>query len=485
MYDHIADFLSQLHDNGELFRVAAEVDTEFEIAEITARLCKKRSDSPALLFENVKGHSIPVVTNLLGSRNRMCKALRGDHIDQVADRLASLWQPDIPEDWVDSLKRVPKLSQLSGLAPKLIKTAVCQQVVKMGSDVNLNDLPMLKSWPEETAASLPQCLIITEHPQTQQRHCSLQQVMQHDPRTLTIGWSLQDPLHQIFQQYKSSNQQMPLAIVIGGDPVIHFAAQFPLPGLADALVLAGYLGEKQLELVKCRSLELQVPAQAEIIIEGYLDTQQQPETQSTTGLPSGFYSTESRGYLLHTSAVTSRSNPVMVTRVVGPPPTEDLWYGRTNARLMLPWIKQYIPELHDLHLPAAGLCRDIVFASIHKAYPMQARKVMQALWSLDPLRAAKLIVVVDATQNVQEEDHIWYCLSSHAHPGRDVIFCEGPGHPDDHAAPIRGVGHKMGIDATHKLPEENHPRDWPNALKSSSAVKDLVTRRWNEYGFPG
>jgi len=485
MYDHIADFLSELEDRGDLCRIAADVDPVFEIAEITSRICTKQGEAPALLFEKVKGHTMPVVTNLLGHRKRMGKALRGDHFDQVAERLSSLWLPDIPEDWVDTLKRVPKLSHLSGLSPRQIKTAICQQVVKMGSDVNLNELPLLQSWPEETAASLHQCLVVTADAQTQKRYCTLHNVMRLDPRSLALSWTQQDPLHQIYQQYQSLNQQMPLAIVVGGDPVVHFAAQFPLPGLADAFVLAGFLGEKQVELVKCRSLNLLVLAHAEIIIEGYIDTQQEPTAELSLGVSSGFYLAETSGYQLHTSAVTSRSNPVMVTRVAGPPPSEDLWYGRANERLMLPWIKQYIPELQDLHLPAAGLCRNIVFASINKTYPMQARKVMQALWSLDPLRSAKWIVVVDSEMNVQDEQEIWYALSSQAHPGRDVLFCEGPTHPEDHAAPIRGVGHKMGIDATRKFPEENHPRNWPNALKSTSAVKDLVTRRWNEYGLPG
>ncbi len=275
---------------------------------------------------------------------------------------------------------------------------------------------------------------------------------------------------------------MPVAISLGGDPVFSCMATAPLPPNADECLLGGLLRGAPIDLVKCRTIDLEVPASAEIVIEGFVDPTELWQTHGAFGDRTGFYSLTGEFPLFHVTAITQRANPIYPTMIAGKPPTEEFWLHKANERIFLPLVRTFIPELVDYNLPRSGAFHNLCFLSIKKTYPMQARKVMNAIWSLRQLMFSKIVVIVDEEVNVQDEEKVWFYVGANVDPGRDVVFSEGPLDILDHAAPRCGVGHKMAIDATRKLPEEGHPRPWPEELRMSRDVKDYVTRRWDQYG---
>lgn len=482
-YENLSDFLTNCEDDGDLIRIAVEVDPALELAEITDRVCKSADGSPVLFFENVQGSALPVVVNLLGSERRICKALRTSTLDELAGRIAGLLQPELPEDWLASLKLVPQFAQLTRLPPKQVKTALCQQVVKMGRDVDLTELPIPRCWPGDAAAVITAGQVFTRHPTTAIRNVGFYPLQVRSPNSLLVHWYPQDVGRLHFREHQHEHRQMPVAVALGGDPVSVWTAHAPLPPHTDECLLAGYLRGQGVELVKCRSIELDVAADAEIVIEGLIDPTAPLETAGPVGRSTGCYSISEDRPVLNVTAVTHRANPVFPAIIPGVPPTEEDWLHKATERLLLPLVRLSLPEVTNIHWPRAGAYRNLLFVSIRKEYPQQARKVMHALWGLSPLMAAKMIVVVDDGVEVQDEERVWFHVGANAHPGRDVVFCEGPTHWDDHAAPVRGLGHKMGIDATRKLPDEGHPRPWPEPLTSTPEIRDRVTRRWAEYGF--
>jgi 4-hydroxy-3-polyprenylbenzoate decarboxylase len=481
-YDSLADFISEIEDDGDLVRVSAQVDAVLEIAEITDRICKSTEGSPAVFFENVKDHSIPVVVNLLGSRKRMCRALSTDSFDRLADRISGLIRPDLPEGLLDSLKLVPQFTQLTKLPPKLVKTGACQQVVKMGRDVDLGELPIPHCWPGDAGPTITMGQVYTRNPQSGVRNVGLYPIEVRDHDSLFVHWDVHHDGWRNFTEYQQAGQQMPLAIALGGDPIYTYMAAAPLPANTDECLLGGFLRGKNIELVKCRSIDLEVPAHAEIVIEGMIDPAAPLDSAGPIGRATGFYSLPEKLPTLQVAALTHRSNPIFPAMIPGRPPMEEFWMGKATERLFLPFIKLFVPELVDLHQPRCGAFRNLLFVSIRKQYPQQARKVMNALWSLNRLMVSKMIVVVDDDVDIHDEEQVWFHVGAQTHPGRDIVFCEGPTHFTDHAAAVRGMGHKMGIDATRKLPDEGHPRQWPDQLEMKQEIKDLVTRRWSEYG---
>jgi 4-hydroxy-3-polyprenylbenzoate decarboxylase len=482
-FDHLADFIAALEDDADLVRIAAPVDPVFEIAEITTRICQLPGGGPALLFENVKGHAIPVVTNLLGSSARMCKALRAESLEQAAGRVAALVHPALPEDWLHTLKLVPQVAHLmTTLPPRAVKTGLCQQVVHLGRDVNLAELPIPHAWPEEAAPTITAGQVFTQHPQSRVRNVGRYPLEVRGRDSLRVHWDMHQGGFRNYTAYRERNQQMPVAVALGGDPVYPYMASAPLPANTDECLFGGFLRGKNIDLVKCRSIELEVPAEAEIVLEGYIDPSAPLETSGPIATATGHYAISQAQPVMQVTAVTRRANPIFPAIIVGAPPTEDYWLGKATERLFLPLVKMVAPELIDLNMPRAGVFRHLLFVSIRKQYPQQARKVMNVLWSLDWLMTAKIIVVVDADVDVHNEEQVWLRVGNNVHPGRDVVFCEGPTHVHDHAAPCRGVGHKMGFDATQKLPEEGHPRPWPAMLAANANIRDLVNGRWHEYG---
>ena len=324
--------------------------------------------------------------------------------------------------------------------------------------------------------------VYTRDPKSGRSSVGMYPLEVRDQSSLAVHWNAHDAGWQTYEHYRRDGRQMPVAVALGGDPVLTYTACAPLPHTTDACLFAGFLRGDNVELVKCRSVDLEIPADAEIVIEGMIDTSSRLEPGGLVAAPTGYYAMAGDAPVLKVTALTHRSNPVYPALILGGPRTESYWLGKANERIFLPLMRMFVPELVDLHMPRAGVFRNLAFASIEKQYPQQARKVMNALWGLDGLMVTKIIVVVDSDVDVHDEERVWLTVGANVHPGRDVLFCEGPTHMDDHAAPERGMGHKLGIDATRKLPEEGHARPWPPQLAMNPEIVELVTRRWEEYG---
>ncbi len=482
-YNSLGDFIAELEDDGNLLRVSAEVDPYLEVAAITDRICKSPGGGPAVFFENVKGRSMPIVVNLQGSHRRMCQVLGVESFDDVAARITGLIQPEVPEGWLETLKLVPQIAQLTRLPPKIVKTGLCQQVVKMGRDVDLRDLPIPHCWPNAAGPTITMGQVYTQNPQTGVRNVGLYPLQVRSGDALSVFWNAHQGGFRNFTRYQQERRQMPVAIALGGDPVYTYMAAAPFPANTDECLLGGFLRGKSIELVRCRSIELEVPADAEIVLEGLIDTTAPLESAGLIAEPTGFYALPCEQPVLQLTALTHRSNPVFPAMILGKPPMEDFWLGKATERIFLPFVKLFVPEIVDLHLPRAGAFRNLLFVSIRKEYPGQARKVMNSLWGFSELMVSKIIIVVDEGVSVFDEEDVWFHVGANVHPGRDVVFCEGPTHLSDHAAPVLGMGHKMGIDATGKLPEEGHPRQWPEPLEMPHEIRERIDQRWNEYGF--
>ncbi|WP_339686938.1 UbiD family decarboxylase [Gimesia maris] len=482
--DHLAEFVSNFEEAGLLVRISSPVETQLEIAAITEQVVKTSptNSAPALLFDQVAGHKIPVLTNLYGSLPRMLQILHTDSLDSIADRVAGLLSPDLPEGWLDSLKMIPQFSQLVNIKPRIVKTASCQQVVKLGRDVNLSEFPLLTCWPEEQFPTITAAQIITFDPETKARFVNARPIQVISNQQLAIRWSQHDAGYQLLQKFHARGQQLPVAIVIGGDPVGLYTAHAPLPKMTDPYAFGGFLRNNALELVRARSIEIDVPAQAEIVMEGFIDPASDPVDVGPVANTTGYYSPAEKVMPLNLSAVTHRANPIWHALIPAGPPAEAGFFAQATERIFLPLLKLMVPELVDIHFPAAGAGRYLMFVSIHKSYPQQARRVVNALWSLESLLSLKLIVVVDDDVNVHDEQQVWYRVSTNLNPGRDLIHSEGPGDDDDHSAAIQGIGHKLGLDATRKTPSEGHPREWPSALKMPAEMLERVQSRLSELG---
>jgi 4-hydroxy-3-polyprenylbenzoate decarboxylase len=481
-FDTLTDYLTALEDGRELVRIPVEVDLRSELAEIVDRVTRQPDGGPAVLFERPAGRAVPVVANLFGSERRMCRVLGIAALDDAGRRMASLVQPELPQGWMEVLRLVPQFAQLVRLPPRSVKAGLCQQVVKLGGDVNLADLPVPQRH-GEIAPVMTLGQVYTRDPETGLRHAALTPLAVRGRTQLAVHWTAHDVGFQHFAAWRAKRQQMPLAVAFGGDPLLALAAACPLPANTDPLLLAGFLRDRAVDVVKCRSLELEVPASAEIVLEGLIDTTLPPERSGPIALASGFYSPPEDVPVAQVTALTHRSNPVFPVLVPAAPAGEQMWINRAIERLFLPLVRLAVPEVVDLQLPAAGAGRNLAFVSIRKQYAGQARKVMHALWGLGWLMTAKLLIIVDAHVNVHAAEEVWFEVGANTHPGRDAVFAEGPAHMDDHAAPVRGMGHKLGLDATRKFPEEGHPRPWPDRLGTTDDIARLVTRRWGEYGF--
>ncbi|MSR56127.1 MAG: menaquinone biosynthesis decarboxylase [Planctomycetaceae bacterium] len=481
-YDHLSEFLNELQDRGELIRISAEVDPALEITEITDRVSKSPAGGPALFFERVKGSTMPVLTNLLGSSARVCRAMGVTSFDEAADRIAGLIRPQAPEGWLEKLKMVPQFAQTAKFPPRVVRNGPCQQVVKLGRDVDLSELPILQCWPLDAGKFITFGQVVTKHPVKGELSVGMHRVQVCDKNSAFMHWHLHHAGYRNFTEYHKLGQQMPIAVSLGGDPVFACMARVPRPPGLDEYQLGGFLRGQCIDLVKCRSIDLEVPASAEIVIEGTIDPTEPWEAAGPFGDRTGFYNLARQFPRLHITAVTHRANPIYPATIFGKPPMEDYWLGKAAERIFLPMLKLLAPEVVDYNMPRAGAFHNLAFVSIKKQYPQQARKVMNAIWSAAPTLCTKIVVVVDEHVDVQNEEQVWFHVGANVHPGRDVVLSEGPTDILDHAAPTCGIGHKLGIDATRKFPEEGHPRPWPEETTMSREVKDFVTQRWAEYG---
>lgn len=489
--DHLADWLAQWHDVRELVRVSAEVDTVYEIAAITDRV-RRDPMGPALLFDRVRGHTIPVVTNVLGSPRRLCAAFGASSLESLSHRIDEWLSLSLPHGRVDTWKLLPRLAELARWPPIIVKSGLCQQVVKLGRDVNLAELPALTMWPGDSAPTITGAQL---HSRAPTEAASTEGVSGEGRRlvgvvTLEIRGrdELLIPLDEssdwrsLLETYRIRGQQMPVAVVLGGDPVTTVAAWAPLPGQTDALVFAGFLRNRPVELVAARSIPLSVPAAAEIVLEGFIDPQAEWVAGGSLARETGFRLTRPAQPVMRVTAMTHRANPVFPAMVPGPAPAESHWLDRACERLLLPLARLWIPELVEWRLPFAGACRHLVFASIRKTFAQQARQVMHALWSLPRLALSKTLIVVDDDVDVRNEEAVWASVAAHVDPARDLVLWDGPADPLDHATATRGVGRKLGIDATRKWPAESADAPTAQPLRWTVEMEDRLRNRWPEFG---
>jgi len=473
----LADFVESLEQAGDLARIEVEVDPELELATITCRVAQARG--PALFFERVKGHHSPVVTNLLGTPGRVCRALGAESLDDLAERFVLSTSPAETAGWLERF-RPGSFFAAARQQPKTVRSGVCQQVVKLGRDVDLAEWPALRCWPSEPRRAITSGVVLTVDPETGQRSLAMPPLEIVDRNRLAVGWHRYHAASRHLVGCRTGAKQLPVAVVLGSDPALVVTATTPLPAEADSYLFAGLLRGKPLEVVKCRSHELEVPADAEIVIEGFVDPAEPLTTIGPVGHDGGYFSLAAPARMLHVTAVTQRTNPIFPAVVAGQPPNETSAIGRVIERLWLPLVRQAVPELVDYTFAEAAGPGRVCIASIRKSFPHHARKVAGALWGLDALMHTKWLVIVDADVVVQDAEAVLLAVGANVHPGRDVFFYDGPPHPRDHAVPSLSAGSAGCIDATAKVPEE-HGGPWPERLAASQQIVELVQTRWSEY----
>jgi len=480
-YRNLGEFVEELDQLGELVRVAVEVDPELEITEIADRVMKTPGGGKALFFEKVKGSSIPLLINALGSKKRMCRALGVEDFSEIAARLEQIIQPQIPTGLMNKIKKLPELAQLAGFAPRTAKKAPCQEKVYEGDNASLDMLPILKCWPLDGGRYFTMAGIYSKDHRSGHRNVGMYRVQQLDARTCAMHWQIHHDGASHCRGYAQAGEKMPVALVLGGDPAISYAASAPLPPGMDEILFAGFLRKKAVELTPCVSLDMEVPAEAEIVVEGYADPNDLV-SEGPFGDHTGYYSMPEMYPRFTVTAITMRKNPIYPATIVGIPPMEDYYMGLATERIFLPAVKMFLPELVDYHLPAFGVFHNFCLVSIHKEYPYHARKVMHALWGLGQLMFSKFIIVVDEDVDVQNIDEVLFHVGAHVDPGRDCFVVDGPVDALDHAAPFLCAGSKMGIDATRKITGEGIAREWPPKINMPEEIIKRVDDRWPEYG---
>ena len=461
---------------GELVVIDTPVDPILEMTEIADRVVKVRG--PALLFMHPKGYSTPVLMNQFGSDRRTCLALRADSYEELAGRVTALTAIEMPQGLRDKLKALSQLKALADLEPRLVKRGVCQEVVQTGDQVDLEALPMLQCWPLDAGRYITLPLVFTRHPKTGARNVGMYRLQVFDKRTTGMHWHIHK---DAADHYRASRSRLEVAVAIGTDPALTYAATAPLPAGVDELLFAGFLRGEAVDLVQCKTVDLQVPAHAEYVLEGYVEVDE-TRREGPFGDHTGYYSLADQYPVLHLTALTHRREPVYATTVVGQAPMEDAYLGKATERLFLPLMKLTLPELVDWDLPKEGGFHNCVLVAIEKQYPLQARKVMHSLWGTGQMQFSKCIVVVDADVDVHDYAKVAWRVLNNVDWKRDVMMGEGPLDVLDHSAPQPLWGGKIGIDATRKGLDEGHAREWPSDVEMAPEVKARVDALWSRLG---
>jgi 4-hydroxy-3-polyprenylbenzoate decarboxylase len=534
-YNDLHEWIAALDRAGELRKIRSEADPILEIAEITDRVSKSNSDKygrggPALLFENVKGHpGARLLINQFGSARRMNLALEVDSLDEVADRIRAFMEVKSPQGFLDKVKMLPMLAEMGKFFPKLVNTGACKDVIQR-DNFSLLDLPILQCWPKDAGRFITLPCVITRDPRTGKRNVGMYRMQVYDARSTGMHWQRQKvaaehyreslrrtvaPPQPAWGQPPSAVQaseasfsamssdatraavdimartsggshlsdtampsgKMEVAVAIGTDPALTFCAIVPAPPDVEEFLIAGFLRQKPVELIKCETVDLEVPAAAEIILEGYVNLDEL-RAEGPFGDHTGFYSLDDLYPVFHLTCITHRKDPIYATTIVGKPPMEDGWMGKAVERIFLPLMKLTIPELVDINLPLEGVFHNLMIVSIRKSYPGQARKVMNAIWSLGQAMFTKCILVVDEDVNVQDLGDVTLKVLNNIDPERDIQFTLGPIDSLDHASRLPNYGSKMGVDATRKWTSEGFTRPWPHEILMDAKTKSLVDSKW-------
>jgi 4-hydroxy-3-polyprenylbenzoate decarboxylase len=483
-YSDFQDFLARLEREGELKRIAEPVDPYLEITEIADRVMKMPGGGPALLFERPKGSEIPLAINVFGSRRRMSMALGTDDIEEIACEIAEMLKPEMPAGGLLGAARelLPRLGVLAKMPPRHDRgPGRCQEVVTLGDDVDLGTLPILHCWPQDGGRYITLPLVFTHDPNTGKRNVGMYRVQVFDKRTTGMHWQMHKVGAEHARVSEEKRRTIDVAVVLGCDPAVTYAATAPLPPAIDEMLFAGFLRKKPVHLVKAKTVDLEVPEDAEIVIEGRIDPSER-RMEGPFGDHTGYYSLADMYPVLHVSAITHRRKPVYPCTIVGRPPMEDGWLGKATERLFLPLLRLTLPEVVDLNLPVEGIFHNIALVSIRKRYPGHAFKVMHALWGLGQAMFTKMIFVFDQDVNVQDVKECLWRLGNNIDPERDMCMVRGPIDVLDHSSRAMGFGSKVGFDCTRKLAAEGFDREWPDVIEMSPEIKSRVDKLWHTLG---
>jgi 4-hydroxy-3-polyprenylbenzoate decarboxylase len=523
-YESLREWLNALEKAGELKRVKAAVSPLLEMAEIADRAAKSgkgtaKAGGPALLFENVAGYEgARVLMNQFGSERRMRLALEVDSLDDVATRIETLIHPVAPVGLMDKLKMLPMLAEVGGFFPKTIdrKNAPCKEVILLGDDVDVLKFPVLQTWPQDGGRYITLPCVVTRDPRSGKRNVGMYRMQVYNGKSTGMHWQRQkvaaeharDRMRAAAEDAagmvelmaltaggtaasvgeipqvvatRIRGERMEVAVAIGTDPATTFSAIVPAPPEVEEYLIAGFLRQKAVELVKCETVDLEVPAHAEIVLEGYVELGEL-RTEGPFGDHTGFYTMEDQYPVFHITCITHRKDPVYTATVVGRPPMEDTWMIKGVERIFLPLMKLTIPEILDINLPAEGVAHNLMLVRIRKSYAGHARKVMHAIWGLGQAMFTKCIVVVDEDCDVQDVSEVMLRVGNNIDPERDIQFTMGPVDTLDHASRLPNYGSKMGIDATRKWAAEGFTRPWPQMLTMPKEVKARVDAVWKGLG---
>ena len=479
-YSDLRAFIQRLEEEKQLKRIPFEVDPYLEITEFADRAVK--TGGPALLFERPKGSKIPVLINAFASARRMALALEVDSVQEHADRIVEMLELRMPQGLIDKLKLLPKLADMARFFPKTVSGGPCKEVIRK-DNFSLREYPILHCWPQDAGAFITLPMVFTKNPETGKRNCGMYRMQVYDDRTTGMHWQTQKQGAEHYRRLLNAGKdaRMPVAVAIGSDPATMYAPILPLPPDLDEMLIAGFLRREPVEMVKCETCDLEVPANAELVLEGYVALGE-TRTEGPFGDHTGYYSLADPYPVFHVDCITQRKDPIYATTIVGPPPMEDFYMGQAIERIFLPLMRMQIPEIRDISMPAAGVFHNLMLVSIRKSYPGQARKVMHAIWGLGQAMFTKVIVVVDEDVDVQNHDEVAWRALNNIDPERDIEFVHGPIDSLDHASRMPDYGSKMGIDATKKLPAEGFTRRWPDVIAMSPEVRQRVDELWKRAG---
>jgi len=477
------EFVSLLEQRGELRRVRAVVDADLEIAQITDRVSKAPAErNLALLFENVRGQRMPVATNLFGSPSRMAAALGAPSLDAVGERLGALLSPELPRGMRAIAERLRGGMEAARSMPHRMAAgkAPCQEEVVTGEAVRLSELPILRCWPLDGGRYVTLPLVITRDPVSGVRNVGMYRLQEYDDRTLGMHWQIHKGGAEQAEKWKPG-QRIPVAVAIGGEPAATYAASAPLPPGIDEFLFAGWLMRRRMKLVRGVTVDLDVPAEADVVLEGWVDPSER-RTEGPFGDHTGYYSLQDEYPVLHLTAMTMRRDALYPATLVGRPPMEDYWLGHATERIFLPLLRMVQPEIVDYHMPAEGVFHNCVIVSMRKRYPGHVAKVCFAVWSTMQLSNSKVVIVVDEDIDPHDLREVAFRALSNVDPRRDTLIVDGPLDVLDHGGPSFARGSKIGVDATRKGPLDGYQRPWPPDITMDPRVVELVERRWSEYG---
>ncbi|MBI3282137.1 MAG: menaquinone biosynthesis decarboxylase [Acidobacteria bacterium] len=479
-YNDLRDFISALDRAGELKRIPFEVDPYLEITEFADRSVK--TGGPAFLFEKPKGSSVPLLINAYASMKRMELALEVGSVQEIAGRIVEYLEMKMPQGLIGKLRMLPKLAEMGAFFPKSVSGGPCKEVIRHDG-FSLFEYPVLHCWPQDGGRFITLPMVFSRNPDTGKRNCGMYRLQVYDERTTGMHWQTQKQGAEHYRRLRALGQskRMDIAVAIGSDPAAMYSAILPLPPDLDEMMIAGFLRGKPVEMVKCETSDLEVPANSEIVLEGYVELGEM-RTEGPFGDHTGFYSLEDEFPVFHVTCITQRKHPIYATTIVGPPPMEDFYMGKAIERIFLPLMRLQLPEIRDICMPAEGIFHNLMLVSIRKSYPGHARKVMHAIWGLGQAMFTKCIVVVDEGVNVQDVSEVAWKALNNIDPERDIEFVHGPIDTLDHSSRLPDYGSKMGIDATRKWPGEGFTRRWPDVIRMTPEVRKCVDEMWKRAG---